>query len=196
MKISAKEIVKPTLTLVIICAVTTALLACTNELTKEPIAANEAESKSESMYSVVPSTVTDFEEVDIGDSYSTAECYAALDENGDTTAYAIATQTTGYGGTIKVMTGIDAQSGEVLSVNVYDNSDETPGLGGNTSNEEFTAQFAGAYSGSGFAVSKDADKYPDNTAVDAVTGATISSRAVVTAVNEAVEIYESIGGAE
>lgn len=195
MKIKAKDIVRPTLTLVIICAVTTALLACTNELTKGPIAESDAQSKSESMYSVVPDTVTSFEEVEIEGDHATAECYAALDESGSTTAYAIATQSTGYGGTIKVMTGIDAQSGEVLSVNVYDNSDETPGLGGNTSTEEFTGQFTGAYTGSGFAVSKDADKYPDNTTVDAVTGATISSRAVVTAVNEAVEIYESIGGA-
>lgn len=191
-KLTVKDILVPTLSLVVICAVTTGLLAATNMVTKEPIAQAEALSQQQSMEAVSPDGVASYEKVELDDNG--AQCYAALDKNGEIVAYAIATSATGYGGTIKVMTGISAADGTVISVNVYDNSNETPGLGARTSEEGFASQFGGKKTDFGFAVSKDADKYPDNTTVDAVTGATISSRAVVGAVNNAVEIYKQVTG--
>lgn len=192
-KITAKEILIPTIALVLICGVTTALLAATNEITKEPIAQAEEQSQQESMKSVSPEGTVSYEAVDTGDS--SAQCYAALDKDGNIIAYAISTSSKGYGGTIKVMTGINAADGSIIGVNVYDNSDETPGLGAKTSEEKFSGQFGGA-AAEGFAVSKDADKYPDKESVDAVTGATISSRAVVSAVNHAIEIYNKVSGVQ
>lgn len=192
-KITAKEILIPTIALVLICGVTTALLAATNEITKEPIAQAEEQSQQESMKSVSPEETVSYKEVDTGDS--SAQCYAALDKDGNIIAYAISTSSKGYGGTIKVMTGINAADGSIIGVNVYDNSDETPGLGAKTSEEKFSGQFGGA-AAEGFAVSKDADKYPDKESVDAVTGATISSRAVVSAVNHAIEIYNKVSGVQ
>lgn len=192
-KITAKEILIPTIALVLICGVTTALLAATNEITKEPIAQAEEQSQQESMKSVSPEETVSYEAVDTGDS--NAQCYAALDKDGNIIAYAISTSSKGYGGTIKVMTGINAADGSIIAVNVYDNSDETPGLGAKTSDEKFSGQFGGA-AAEGFAVSKDADKYPDKESVDAVTGATISSRAVVSAVNHAIEIYNKVSGVQ
>lgn len=194
-KLNVKDILVPTVVLVAVCVITTALLGFTNEVTKEPIAQAEEQSRRESMMSVSPDGVQSYEKVEIGDD--SAECYAALDEQGKVLSYAISTSSKGYGGAIKVMTGISAQDGSVIAVSVYDNSDETPGLGAKTSEDKFTGQFSGVLEGGGFAVAKDADKYPDNKSVDAVTGATISSRAVVSAVNQAVEIYfEVSGGAE
>lgn len=191
-KITAKEILIPTVALVLICGVTTALLAATNEITKEPIAQAEEQSQQESMKSVSPKETVSYEKIDIGSD--DAQCYAALDKDGNIIAYAVSTSSKGYGGTIKVMTGINAADGSIIAVNVYDNSDETPGLGAKTSDEKFSGQFGGASAENGFTVSKDADKYPDKDSVDAVTGATISSRAVVSAVNRAIEIYNKVSG--
>ena len=191
-KLNAKDIIIPTIALVLICGISTALLAATNEVTKEPIAAAEEQSQQDSMKSVSPKETVSFNEVDTGDS--SVQCFEAIDGNNKVIAYAISTSTKGYGGTIKVMTGINANDGSVIAVNVYDNSDETPGLGAKTSEEKFSGQFGGNESSKGFTVSKDADKNPDKTAVDAVTGATISSRAVVKAVNQAVETYGKVSG--
>lgn len=194
-KIKVKDILIPTVALVVICTVTTALLAVTNEFTKEPIAQAEEQNMQDSMRSVSPKATASYKEIKTDDS--SVQCYAALDDSGAVTAYAIAASAKGYGGTIKVMIGINAEDGSIIAVNVYDNSDETPGLGAKTSEDKFTGQFAGKSVANGFAVSKDADKYPEKDTVDAVTGATISSRAAVSAVNRAIEIYnEIVGGVE
>ena len=86
--------------------------------------------------------------------------------------------------------------GNIIGVNVYDNSDETPGLGAKTSDKSFEDQFTGKSALTEFAVSKDSVKYPGDQTVDAVTGATISSRGVVGAVNHALGIYKNICGGE
>ncbi len=191
-KLNAKDILVPTVALVLICGISTGLLAGTNEMTKEPIAAAEAQTQQESMMSVSPDGTKDYNKIDTEDS--SVECYEALDASGNVIAYAVSTSAKGYGGTIKVMTGIDAETGDVIGVNVYDNSTETPGLGAKTSEVDFSGQFAGGSSETGFTVAKDADKNPGKESVDAVTGATISSRAVVKAVNQAVDVYNQVSG--
>ncbi|MBQ2603710.1 MAG: RnfABCDGE type electron transport complex subunit G [Acutalibacteraceae bacterium] len=190
-KLSFKEIAIPTIALTLICGISSALLACTNEITHLRIAAAEEETKQNSMRCVTPENTVTFEKAEITDN--TAECYKALDKDGNIIAYAISASVKGYGGTIKVMTGID-NDGNLIAVNVYDNSSETPGLGAKTSESEFTDGFKTQYPKNGFAVSKDAEKYPSAVTVDAVTGATISSRAAVSAVNIALDIFDEVSG--
>ncbi len=191
-KIKFRDIFVPTAALVIICGISTALLAGTNELTKEPIAEAERSGLQMSMEAVSMDNADRFERLDIDDN--TAECYKVLDKDDNIISYAVTTSAKGYGGTIKVMTGIDI-SGNIIGVNVYDNSDETPGLGAKTSHESFCGQFTGRSADKAFAVTKDSQKFPDNQTVDAVTGATISSRSVVSAVDHALEIYKlAVGG--
>ena len=179
-KMSLKAILIPTLSLFLICAVVTALLAVTNNVTAEKIAANEAQSKQESMLNVCPG-VTYFETV-IEDVM-----YLGVDKDGDPVGYAISTVKNGYGGQVKVMTGFDLE-GNIIGVDVYYNDDETPGLGKNTSNQAFTDQYKGLTVNEDIVVSKDATAGNSQT-VDAVTSATISSRAVTAAVNEACGIF-------
>ena len=176
-KITPKAILIPTISLFLICIVVTAALALTNNVTAEKIAANEQQSKEESMLTVCPEAKT-FEDV-IPDVM-----YKGLDDSGNAVGYAIATVTQGYGGQVKVMTGI--MDGEIIGVDVFYNDDETPGLGKNTSNASFRDQYKGLKADSPIAVSKDSS---DGQTVDAVTSATISSRAVTKAVNEAIQIY-------
>ena len=184
-----KEILIPTVSLFVICLCVTALLAVTNAVTKDAIAYQQELSAAESRQAVCPDAV-DFEKVEY--DVQGVECYKALDESGNLIGYASSSASRGYGGDVKVMTGINAEDGSVIAINVYDNSGETPGLGVNTSGEKFTSQFAGLSSGTGVTVDKDAGKNPDSVAVDSVTGATISSRAVVDAVNQAFEAYNAV----
>lgn len=185
-KINLKEIIIPTLTLFVICVIVAGLLAFTNQLTAEPIAQQNQKAMNESMQSVCPDAKS-FEQIKTDDEKSSI--YKALNDSGTVIGYAVSTSAKGYGGDILVMTGIS--QGEIINVNVYDTSGETPGLGTNTSKESFTSGFLGEIT-SEFAVSKDAKG--EQKSVDAVTGATISSRAVVSAVNNAVEIYNQYGG--
>lgn len=187
--IKLKEILIPTVSLFVICLCVTALLAVTNAVTKDAIAYQQELSAAESRQAVCPDAV-DFEKVEY--DVQGVECYKALDESGNLIGYAISSASRGYGGDVKVMTGINSEDGSVIAINVYDNSGETPGLGVNTSGEKFTSQFAGLSSGTGVTVDKDAGKNPDSLAVDSVTGATISSRAVVDAVNQAFDAYNAV----
>lgn len=178
-QINFKDILIPTVSLFLICLVITAALSLTNSLTAQKIAENEQASKEESMRTVCPDT-TGFEEL-IPDVL-----YEGRDDSGNIAGYAISTAANGYGGQVKVMTGI--MDGEIIGVDVFYNDDETPGLGKNTSNESFREQYKGLTVDSDIVVSKDAAPGDEQT-IDAVTSATISSRAVTSAVNEACRIY-------
>lgn len=178
-KLTPKAILIPTISLFLICLVVTAVLALTNNVTAEKISANEQQSKEESMQTVCPDAAT-FEEV------IPEIMFKGLDDSGNTIGYAISTATQGYGGQVKVMTGI--ADGTIIAVDVFYNDDETPGLGKNTSNESFRDQYKGLTVNEDIVVSKDNIAGNAQT-VDAVTSATISSRAVTKAVGEACHIY-------
>lgn len=177
-KITVRDILIPTLSLFLICLVVTAILSVTNALTADRIAQNEQQSKETSMLAVCP-------DADSFDEIIDGVLYAATDSGGNIIGYAVSTAATGYGGQVKVMTGIDTD-GVIIGVDVYNNDDETPGLGQNTSNDSFTDQYRTLSADRLIAVSKDS---ADGQTVDAVTSATISSRAVTAAVNEACDIY-------
>lgn len=183
--ITPKAILIPTVSLFLICLIVTAILALTDSVTAEQIAANEAQSKQQSMQNVCPDA-TSFQEI-IPDVM-----YAGLNDELKPVGYAISTAAQGYGGQVKVMTGI--HDDVIIGVDVFYNDAETPGLGKNTSNESFRDQYKGLSTSENISVSKDS---ADGQTVDAVTSATISSRAVTAAVNEALQIYnENIKEAE
>lgn len=189
-KINAKDIFIPTLSLFLICLFVTAALALTNSFTAEKITENEEQKKVESMQTVLPDAA-DFNEIAI----EGGELYEGTDESGNIVGYAISTASSGYGGQVKVMTGIDP-NGFIIGVDVFYNDDETPGLGKNTSNESFTSQYQGLCVDEDIVVSKDNISGNAQT-VDAVTSATISSRAVTAAVNKAGKIFvDNIAGSQ
>ncbi|MBR2714981.1 MAG: RnfABCDGE type electron transport complex subunit G [Ruminococcus sp.] len=186
-KMNFKEIFIPTISLFIICLFITAALAVTNAVTSTKIAENEALSQQQSMKIVCP----DAKSFELVKETEDGEIYKGLDENSQTVGYAISSVASGYGGQIKVMTGIN--DGKIIGIDVYYNDDETPGLGKNTSNESFTSQFKGLVSDDSIVVSK--DYAGEGQQVDAVTSSTISSKAVIDAVNKACDIYhQEVGG--
>ncbi len=179
-----KEHIVTTVTLFLICLIATFLLGVTNSVTAPIIAdlAVETEIKSRQ---VVFSDAASFGEVKQADDASIVE---ALDENGEKIGYVVVNIAKGYGGDISVMTGVDLD-GKVTGVNILSHS-ETAGLGAKAATEKFRNQFSGLISG--ITVSK--DKAGGNS-IDAITGATITSRAVTQAVNAAIELAggENIG---
>lgn len=183
-KLNPKAIIKPTLVLFIICLVIAALLAGTNLMTKDPIA-QQAELKAQQARQTVMPDAAAFEQKTLGDT--DAQCYAAADKDGRLVGYTFTTAAKGYGGDVQVMTGIDARSGEISGVAILSQS-ETPGLGANAVKPDFTGQYRQAVPEEGFDVIKNAQ--PKDGEIAAMTGATITSKAVTAAVNEAVRYYE------
>ena len=96
-------------------------------------------------------------------------------------------QAVGYGGAIDILLGIEPD-GRVRGIRII-SQQETPGLGAKIIESKFLDQFAGL-SVNEIALSRDGGS------VDAITGATISSRAVVEAVAETVRDSFEQGGGE
>lgn len=172
------ELAFPTLALFLICFVSTFLLGMTNEITAPRIEKLAAEKEMESRKEVFPEAAGFGEEIKTENGTSVVD---ALDAQGNVIGKVVVNREKGYGGDITVMTGVTS-GGEVAGVNVLSHN-ETPGLGANSTSRDFRDRFIGLVKG--VAVSKDR---AGKNSIDALTGATITSRAVVEAVNAAIEI--------
>ena len=180
----SKEIIIPTVVMIGICLVITAALAGTNLLTESKIEAIEKKQQEESMSEVLKADK--YEDYDI----VSGKEYEALDKDGKVVGYIFVNTTKGYGGDVKVMTGIKVD-GTVNAVKVLDATSETPGLGQNTGKADFYDRYSGLSTKKEITVVKSGAS-KDSNSVNAVTGATISSKAVTKAVNEARERFNEI----
>jgi electron transport complex protein RnfG len=165
------------LTLLLISAVVAGLLGLTNYVTADKIATLTAEKTAASMQEVLPSdSYTELSYT--GSEANVAAVYEA--ENG----YVVEVTPSGFGGTIDMVVGIGTD-GTVTGVSIISMS-ETSGLGANASKDSFRSQYVGK-SGE-LAVSKDGGE------IDALTGATITSRAVTSGVNTALRVADELMG--
>ena len=169
-KINVKEIIRPSLTLFIICVAAALALSLSNLATADKIAENELNTLKTAMHQVLPAEK--YTQVKIDNSDGDTALYKASGAAG-TAGYTALCTKTGYGGKIKVMVGIDT-GGAVKKVAIISADDETPGLGQNVKTDEFLSRF---------------ENVSNASRVDAWTGATISSTAVKDAVNQALELY-------
>lgn len=181
-KFSIGDILKPTVVLTVICIITSALLAVTNSMTAQKIA-DQAIEKELKTRQIVLADAHEFVDETSGDiSYCTGK-----DAGGNTIGYVFTTSAKGYGGDVKIMVGVKAD-GTVSGVQTLELS-ETPGLGMNAQNPSFLEQFIGKTLG--VAVNKNT---PGENEIKALTGATITSKAVTLAVNTALDYYTQITG--
>ncbi|ETR72454.1 MAG: electron transport complex protein RnfG [Candidatus Magnetoglobus multicellularis str. Araruama] len=91
----------------------------------------------------------------------------------------------GFGGMIGVMVGVNLNDDKLLSIGVTTHS-ETPGLGSKATEQSFGAKF------SGLPVMEIIKVKNDGGQIDALTGATITTRGVCEAVTTAGDIYKRI----
>ena len=192
--INAKDILVPTISLLVICLVATALLALVNNITKDKIAEQVAISEAAARVQVLPDA-KEFEEVDM-DGDKVTDYYEGIDANGETVGYVFNTigEAKGYGGDVAVTVGIDTD-GIITGIVPGDISNETPGLGQNAGKASWQAQFVGE-SGDLTVVKSDkaAQENTSDGKINALTSATITSKAVTGSVNVALDMFEEIGG--
>ncbi len=179
-----KKILVPTVSLFIICLVCTFLLAVVNQKTAPQIEKLAVETEMESRSKVL-SSATAFED-EKTDNLSYAVGYNDAKE---VQGYIFVTSTKSYGGDLQVMTGVDAE-GKITGVEILEISD-TAGLGMKATNEDFRARFIGLFDE--ITIDKNEGNAEKNQ-VQALTGATITSKAVAAAVNEALADYETVTG--
>ncbi len=162
------------LTVIALCAAL--LLSVTYQATKDVIAARAQTDAAAARLALLPEADR-FEAVDAPDGLT--EVYRALNERGETAGFIAVLAVNGFGGEIEVTVGIDT-AGCLTGVRVGGTQfSETPGLGAKAREAAFTDQFVGL--AAPVALSKDGGT------VDAVTSATITSRAIVLAVNTAAD---------
>ena len=190
------KIIKNTIILTVITLVSGLLLGLAYEVTKDPIAQSEENAKREAWQAVFPDAdLTAFEETDVDTDVADQVIAdlgidATIDEvctvDGGDTGYVItATDSEGYGGDFQVVVGITA-AGTVRGISFLSIS-ETAGLGMNAQNESFYGQYVGVQTDH-FYVSKDGG---EGEPIDAISGATITSRAVTGAVNAALGYFQN-----
>ena len=172
-----------TLILFLICVIVTAALAGTNFITKDRITKLNIQAEKDAMAEVIPASLYENGSVKVNGQ---PRDYVIAKNGEEILGYIVTTVTQGYGGEVKVMTGVDP-SGDIINVRILAADDETPGLGAKVKNKDFYNQYIGKSSGVGVV-----KNFPAENDIIAVTGATISSTAVNTAVNEAVAIANNV----
>ncbi|NLJ95752.1 MAG: FMN-binding protein [Clostridiales bacterium] len=192
-KIKKPSIIKDALSLTIITIICSFALAFVYELTKDPIKAQEDAKKNEAyevVYEVADSLSTDEELLQVAkdmDLSSLDAKYAGItiddviqakDASGNVLGYIIKSNTRGYSSNISVAIGYSmdgvVQGIELLAIN------DTPGFGLELKNSEFIDRFKDVATDQ-FKLTKGSASEPNE--IDVYSGATITTEAVVNAVN-------------
>lgn len=170
-----KKILGLIVSLTVISGVCAGLLAYVNALTKSPIAEMLAKRTVDAAKAVLPEGT---ETVHARKFAGGEEYYVGQDASGAVTGYAVkGLDSGGYGGDIILMVGLRADKKTLVCYRTLAAS-ETPGLGSKMNDPAFSGQFAGK-SAQGLKVVKDGGQ------IEAITAATITSRAVCNAIASA-----------
>ena len=167
-------------------AISVALLAYVNELTKEPIAKANAETLSAAVKDVVPGFDNDpIAEKKVQNVNGVDYAVYPATKGGKFIGAAVEASAMGFGGDLKVLVGFDAE-GKILNYSLLAHA-ETPGLGSKAADwfkKDAKGDITGMNPGEApLSVSKDGGN------VDAITASTITSRAFLNAVNAAYAAY-------
>ena len=190
-----KYIMELTLKLFVTCLVVAGLLGLVNSVTEGPIAAINKAKTEEAMKAVVadPDNSTFSEALALSDEMTGAalagggtltEAYE-VQVGGAPAGHALKIVASGSQGNIEMMVGLDAE-GAVTGVSIVDNA-ETAGIGSKVMENEngVLDQFIGKSAADGaLSVGKN---------VDAITGATVSTRGVTSGVNAALAVAGVLG---
>lgn len=162
---------KKGLILGIISFVAAVLLSLTYILTKPIIAQQELNSERESISAFLPN-IDKIEKIE-NEGKVYYKCYS----QGRLIGYGLVIFAPGYSSEIKVMIAVDKQK-IIKGIKVLEQQ-ETPGLGSKIAEDEFTEQFK----------NKKAEELILGENIDAISGATISSKAVIETVEKRVQEF-------
>lgn len=196
MKDLQKHIIRVGLLLGLFAIVATTLVALTEENTREQIKENQRQALLDGINALIPheeynnAILQDTVLLPPTEALGTEEptlVYRAREEGEPVAAVLTVIAPDGYSGTIKMLVGI-YHNGQLAGVRVIEHK-ETPGLGDkiDVKKDDWILQFEGLSLGnppaSKWKVKKDGGEF------DQFTGATITPRAVVSAVKESLEYF-------
>jgi electron transport complex protein RnfG len=175
-------------------------------ITGPRIERNRAEALEKAVYEVVPGAVSRapfvlrdgavVELEDPGPGIPREEAvYAGYDAAGALLGFAIPAEGAGFQDTIRLIYGVDARTRQLVGMRVLE-SKETPGLGDKIIKDlAFVGAFDGVAADPGLIATKKGASLPHE--IDAISGATISSKAVCNIINSAnsrwLDLLEAAG---
>ncbi len=177
-----KDVLRMVLVLGVVCIAAALGLARVYDLTKEPIAEAKREEVLRAIRAVLPAfdNEPDRDAVESGGT----TYYRGLAGGRLVGAAFPVLSPEGYSGNIEALVGVDPE-GRVTGVAILAHA-ETPGLGAKFTNPDFLEQFRGkTLAGARWAVKKDGGEF------DQITGATITPRALVKAIQQGLEGFEN-----
>ncbi|MFL0196515.1 RnfABCDGE type electron transport complex subunit G [Clostridium sp. WILCCON 0269] len=167
--------------LTITCFIAGIIIAVVYYITAPVAAQKQVEIKNQTMKALV-SNANNFKTVN-----GKKDWYAAQ-QGSKTIAYVVPAESKGYGGAITMLVAV-TPDGKVIGFSIVSHN-ETPGLGANASKPSFSSQFKGKVADD-LTVVKDKSNKKN---IQAMTGATITSRAVTKGVKEAVQEVTTFTG--
>lgn len=186
------KIVKLGLILLVICMISGGLLSVANYYTLPLIEKAKLEAEQKALSALIPGS-SEIEKADkelikqIKEKYKKFEdLNICKDESGNMLGYAIKTLNTvkGYSGDIELLVGLSTD-GKVIGVSVVKQT-ETKGIGSKVEDKDYQDQFMGKSADSEIKIVMSASA--DNE-VQAITGATYSSKSFTSAINNAFNVY-------
>lgn len=180
--IKMNESARMVLVLTLVCIVSAVSLSLTYEQFLPMIEANQAEEIRLALKGVLPQADS-FEELkDIGtyvkqgDKVTIEKIFRAFDNKGSTVGYAFIVVVGGYQGYIPALVGVESADNKyrIRNIRIMQHQ-ETPGLGARIEEPKFLQQFLGK------------EKQARAEEYDAITGATVSSTAVIEAVTYSMQ---------
>ncbi|MGL5438931.1 MAG: RnfABCDGE type electron transport complex subunit G [Filifactoraceae bacterium] len=178
------EIVKLGLILCVITSIAAGVLGFVNDITLPAIEAQAVVANDEARKLILPEA-DKFEQMDGSFEGNILEVYKGF-KGSDIVGYTVKSTSGGYGGPIEIITGLSID-GKITGVTIGSMT-ETPGLGAKASEDAFKGQYA-SKEASELVVSKSATGSPNE--IVAISGATITSRAVTKGVNESIELFKN-----
>ncbi len=181
--------VKIVLTLTLVAVFSGGILSLADIYSRDRIAQNKIEALNSGIR-MIESEASNIEELYEG-------VYKLLNESGDFIGYAVAASGQGYQGKITLIYGIDADLEKISGIEVIESS-ETPGLGSRINDNDYKDQFKNL----GVTYNIECVKGEVNTVntnattattemvsskISVITGATVSSKAVVAIINKSIK---------
>jgi len=182
-----REIVRMIVVLTAISSAAALLLAGVNQGTKEQIKAQIRENEIGPALKTIFAWSTnnpldDYKEMNLSVLPEPIDVFPAF-KDGELKALAFETKGKGFGGEIGVVLGIDMSENRLAGIGITSHK-ETPGLGARIVEPGFMANFQG------LSMDGEVKVRGDGGNVDAISGATISSRAVCTAISSGLELFK------
>jgi len=167
--------VMPLLVLTLICVVASAALALMETVTRPIISAAAVEREAAMMSEIIPEA-EGFEHIDLSGLSEVPQTIRVAYRTTNDVGYILIAEVRGFSGVIAIISGID-QNGQIIRVAPLSHT-ETQGIGTIIDTSAFLAPFEGN------------DSTLDG--IDTVTGATITTRAFINAVNDIFSAFEEI----